>query len=93
MGTNTESNAFPSFPWDELLKAIRLENRQSELLNGWESGKIRASYVNPIFRWEFPIYCFDTWTLAQCENFNKSSQGSEIDPDGSQIDEMIKEFE
>lgn len=87
MGTNTESNAFPfeNRQWNELFRP--------ELLNGWESSKIRASYVNPIFGWDFPIYWFDPWALAQCENFNKPSQGSEIDPDGSQIDEMIKEFE
>lgn len=87
MGTNTESKAFPSFPWDELLKAIRLENRQSELLNGWESSKIRASYVNPIFGWH------DAWTLAQCENFNNASQNDGFKPDESELDKLIEEFE
>lgn len=42
MGTNTESKAFPSFPWDELLKAIRLENR----LFGWHDAWTLAQCEN-----------------------------------------------
>ena len=90
MGTNTESNAFPfeNRQWDELLKAIR-----PELLNGWESSKIRASYVNPIFGWDFPIYWFDPWAPAQCENFNNASQNDGFKPDESEVDKLIEEFE